>query len=124
EQNGIDDPRQLHDQEEHKKADNEVVTRVRPLTINYDIFEFVPEIIKGITTDADISGNNDAIGPGRQPSVEIALLIHEKNLQDQRDRHDMRNELLRPAKSCVVVPDQPDELDQRENEDQVRQSDM
>jgi hypothetical protein len=64
------------------------------------------------------------IGDRRQEFVEVILLIHKQDLQDQSDRHHMSNKLLRSTQTCVVIPDQPAELDQREDKAQVAEIEL
>ena len=59
------------------------------------------------------------VGGGGQPFVEIVLLVHEQELQDQRGRHHARDQFLRAAEAGVEKPDEPDDLDQREDKRQI-----
>ena len=121
EQHRVREPRQLHHQQEHQQADDEILLRVGALRVDRDAFEFEAEIEERVDADADIERDDGMVGDRRQPFVEIALLVHEQDLQDQRDREQARDQLLRAAEAGVEVPDQPDELDQREDESQVLQ---
>jgi hypothetical protein len=78
---------------------------------------------EGVEANTDVEHNDRVIGARRQVRIQVALLIHEQDLQDQRDRHHARDELLRSAGPSVKVPDQPDELDQRDNKDQIAETD-
>ena len=116
-------PRQLHHQEEDQQADDEILPGKGALGVDGDAFELKQEIDEGINADADIRRHEQMVEGGGQKFIEVILLIHEQDLQDQRDRHHMRDEFLRAAVAGVVEPDQPNELDQREDEDRASQSD-
>ena len=119
EQNRMSEPRELHHQEEHEQADNEILGGVGALPPDRDVFVFVQEIYKRIEADADVERDERVIGARRQPGIEVALPVHEQYLQDERDRHHARDQLLRTAVARVEIPDQPDELDQRKDQDQI-----
>ena len=113
------EPRQLHHQQEHQQPDDVVVLRERALRVDGDAFELVVEIDEGDGADAEIDGDQQMVGDRRQPFVEVVLLVHEENLQGERDRHHPRDELQRPAETGIEEPDQPDELNRRQDERQI-----
>ena len=85
--------------------------RVRALPPDRDLLELAVEVDEGVDADADVDRDDDVVGGARQQFVEIAVLVHEQDLQDQRDRHHVRDQFLRAAEAGVVVPEQPDSLD-------------
>ena len=87
EQDRMREPRQLHHQQEHQQADDEILLRERALRIDRDALELEIEIDEGIDADAEIERDEEMVGDRRQPFVEIVLLVHEQDLQGQRDRH-------------------------------------
>ena len=91
------EPRQLHHQQEHQQPDDVILLREGALRVDRDAFELEIEIDEGIDADADIDRDQQMVGDRRQPFVEIVLLVHEQDLQDQRDRHHVRHQLLRAA---------------------------
>ncbi len=121
EQHRMCQPRQLHHQQEHQQADEEVLRGVGSLPPDRDLFELAVEMDESVDADADIDRNDDVVGGARQEFVEIAVLVHEQDLQDQRDRHHIRDELLRAAGAGPEIPDQPSCLDHCEDEDDVSQ---
>ena len=121
EQDRMGEPRQLHHQQEHQQPDDEILLRVGALRVDRDALELEIEIDEGIGADADVEGDQEMVRDRRQPFIEIARLIHEQDLQGQRDRQHVRDQLLPAALAGVEEPDQPDELDQREDEDQIAQ---
>ena len=48
------EPRQLHHQQEHQQADDEVLPGVGALPLDRDVLELEEEIDEGIDADADI----------------------------------------------------------------------
>ncbi len=116
--------RQFHHQEEHQEADDVILLREGALGVDRDPLVFLEEVIEGVGSDADVDGDDDVVGDRRQPRIEIVIAVHEQDLQDQRDRQQTRHQLQRAAEAGVEVPDQPDELDRREQEDQVVEIDL
>jgi hypothetical protein len=124
EQSRMRQPRQFHDQEEHQQPDDEVFSGVGALTPDRDLLELAQKIEESVQADADIDGDDDVVYARRQPFVEIVLLVHEQDLHDQGDRQQARYQLLRSTEAGVKIPDQPDELDQREGEQQIAERDV
>ncbi len=121
EQHRMRQARQFHHQQEHQQADDKVLRGVGPLPPDRDLFELAVEMDESIDADRDIDRDDDVVGGTRQEFVEVAVLIHEQDLQDQRDREDVGDELLRTAGAGPEVPDQPDGLDHCEDENDVSQ---
>ncbi len=119
EQYGMREPGQLHHQQENQQPDDVVVLRERSLRIDRDPFELIVEMNESPCADAEIDSDQDMVRERRQPFVEVVLLIHEENLQSERDRHHARDEFQRSAEAGVEEPDQPGALNRRQDKDQI-----
>ena len=124
EQDRMGKTRQLHHQQEHQQADDEILPRVRALAVDRDPIVFEQEVHERIGGDRDVERDEDMVDRRRQPLVQVALLVVKQDLQDQGERDQARGKLQRAAETRVEVPDQPDGEDQRDREYQVTDIDV
>ena len=115
----MSETRQLHHQQEHQQADNEILLREGPLTVDGDPVVFEQEVHERIDVDRDIERDEDMVDHRRQSRVQVALLVLHQDLQHQGDRDESRGKLQRAAGTRVEVPDQPNEEDRRDRKYQV-----
>ena len=66
EQDRMGEPRQLHHQQEHQQADDEILLRVGALPVDRDFLEFPPEVPEGVEANADVERDDDA---GSRPAA-------------------------------------------------------
>ena len=69
---------------------------------------------ESVSANPDIDGDENVVRHRRQRFVEIAVPIHEQDLQGQRERS-RASQFLTAAEAGVEEPDQPAELDRRED---------
>ena len=124
EQSGVGQPRQLHHQQEHEQADDEILPRVGTLPPDRDVFVLKQEVDEGIDADGDVEDHQYVVHGLGQPLVEQIVLVHEQDLQNQRDRQQPGDQFLRAAVAGVAVPHHPHEHDQRNGKGQILEIDV